>query len=184
MDIMKSKEVKNMHDFMENKLSKDKNLRHIAKEAEWLGDWFHRGDEYLFQEIRERPTQKERQVARSKGINTDTLDIDGVHIDNDDIKDFFEDAQHLGEHIDEFFDPETPLMKEGIKLDAEVRYSPNMQKLIKMVMKDFGIKSGNDLQKAVEAIGKRVVHDIESCPYYRRSKLAAERMMRYAMKSL
>ena len=53
-----------------------------------------------------------------------------------------------------------------------------------MVMKDFGIKSENDLVDAVIKIAERIGEDVENCPFYRRSRLAGERMLRYAMKRL
>jgi len=53
-----------------------------------------------------------------------------------------------------------------------------------MVMKDLDIHSEKDLENAVERIANRVEKDLDSCPYYRRTRLAGERMLRYAMKSL
>lgn len=53
-----------------------------------------------------------------------------------------------------------------------------------MVFKDFGIKSREDLFRMVVQIANRVEDDIENCPFFRRAKKAAERMLRFQMKSL
>lgn len=78
---------------------------------------------------------------------------DGIHIDNSDLKDMAEDIEHFANRFQDFMDPENPLQAEAIKLDAELRWSEGVQKLAKMVMKDFGISSVQDLQKAVMIIG-------------------------------
>lgn len=109
---------------------------------------------------------------------------DGIHVDNDDIKDIAEDVEYFANEVNDFLDPENELQAEGIKLDAELRYSAGVQDLVKMVMKDFDITDIEDLQRAVETIGERVVDDIESCPYYRRSRKAVERLLRFAMKNI
>lgn len=69
----------------------------------------------------------------------------GIHVDNDDIKDIAEDVEYFANEVNDFLDPENELQAEGIKLDAELRYSAGVQDLVKMVMKDFGITRIEDL---------------------------------------
>lgn len=135
------------------------------KEAEWLAeDIGGRRSDRMFDEIRERPSQEEkRKMSR---LESDMKEIEGVHIDNDDIKNIAEDAQNLFEDVEDFLDPETDFQQKAIKLDAELRFSPKVQELLKMIMKDFEIESPEDLARAVETIASRVAEDIESCPYY------------------
>jgi hypothetical protein len=135
------------------------------KEAEWLAeDIGGRRSDRMVDEIRERPSQEEkRNMSRLEG---DMKEIDGVHIDNDDIKNIAEDAENLFEDVEDFLDPETDFQQKAIKLDAELRFSPKVQELLKMIMKDFEIESPEDLARAVETIASRVAEDIESCPYY------------------
>lgn len=135
------------------------------KEAEWLAEDIGGRRSYrMIDEIRERPSQEEkRKMSRLEG---DMKEIDGVHIDNDDIKNIAEDAENLFEDVEDFLDPETDFQQKAIKLDAELRFSPKVQELLKMIMKDFEIESPEDLARAVETIASRVAEDIESCPYY------------------
>jgi hypothetical protein len=101
------------------------------KQAEWVGrDIFGgcgggrcsrglQGDEY-----RSRPGPEEsKDMSRSERSK---LEIEGIRIENDDLKDAIEDAENLFESVDELFDPKYPLMAEGIKLDAGLRWSPNV----------------------------------------------------------
>jgi len=53
-----------------------------------------------------------------------------------------------------------------------------------MFMKDLGIKSKKDLGDAIEKLAMRVESDVESCPHFRRMKLAAERMLRFFCDSI
>jgi hypothetical protein len=53
-----------------------------------------------------------------------------------------------------------------------------------MFMKDLGIKSKKDLGDAIEKLAMRVESDIESCPYFRRMRLAVERMVRFFCDSI
>jgi hypothetical protein len=114
------------------------------KEGEWLardlGDdrqWRHR-----VQEFRERPNHdEEKNMSREE---RDMKSFHGFHVDNDDIKDLAEDIEYFANQVEDFMDPENPLQKEGIKLDAELRWSAGVQNLVKMVMKDFDISSLED----------------------------------------
>jgi hypothetical protein len=51
-------------------------------------------------------------------------------------------------------------------------------------MADLQINSVHDLEEVVEKVGTRVVGDIQSCPYFRRIRKAAERFLRFAMKNI
>jgi hypothetical protein len=168
---------------MEREFPRNKQLKKIMKEAEWLAEDIGGRSSYrMVEEIRERPTREEKdKMSRLEG---DMAEIDGVHIDNDDIKNIAEDAQYMFEDVEDFLDPETDFQQKAIKLDAELRFSPKVQELLHMIMKDFEIESPEDLARAVETIGSRVAEDIESCPYYQRSRKATERMIRFAMKNV
>lgn len=98
--------------------------------------------------------------------------------------DVAEDIEHLYHGIEDFMNPKSPLMSKGIELDAKLRFSPAVQKMIKMFFDDMGIKNWDQLGEALERIGERVETDIENCPYFRRMRLAAERMIRYAINHL
>ena len=65
-----------------------------------------------------------------------------------------------------------------------MRFSPAVQKLIKMFMKDLGVKSPKDLEHALERLAKRAVSDIRKCPYFRRMRLSVERWVRYFAKHI
>lgn len=39
------------------------------------------------------------------------LEKEGIHVDNDDIKDLFEDTEFVADEVRRFLDPENPLMK-------------------------------------------------------------------------
>jgi hypothetical protein len=106
-------------------------VRKIMKQAEWVGrDVFggcgphgcsrgFEGDEY-----RSRPGPEEsKNMGRSERSK---LEIEGVRIDNDDLKDTMEDVENLFESVDELLNPESRLMAEDIKLDAALRWSPNV----------------------------------------------------------
>jgi len=108
---------------------------------------------------------------------------DGVHIDNDMIYDMAEDIDQLEDDIEHWMDPRYPLTAEGIKIDAELRFSPNAQKLLKMLMKDLDINSFEDLENAAEKIVGHMERDFESCPYAQRMRKAVERMVRFAMQN-
>ena len=157
-------------------------------EAKFLKDDYLRhfdGRGFRFQEIDEKPSAYWRRMYGSRGRREmDKHEFHGFHIDNDDLKDMAQDVRHFVEDVEDFMDPKNPTMAKGIKLDAQLRFSPNVQKLIKMVMKDFNIKNEHDLERAFEKIVRHVGKDIASCPYFRRSEMAAERMLRFAMKSL
>jgi hypothetical protein len=185
MDIIRSKEHQNLKNFMEDEIPQDRAVRNLMREAEFIGrDYFRDFDAhgYRVSEIRERPSDEQRRKMGPR--ESDKHEINGIHIDNSDILDMGEDFENLWNDFADVMNPDTALMKRGIKLDAELRWSPKLQKLISMVMNDFGIKSENDLVDAVMRIAERVGEDVENCPFYRRSRLAGERMLRYAMKSL
>lgn len=110
--------------------------------------------------------------------------VEGVHIDNDDIKDVFEDAEHLAHEVEEFMNPDSPLMQKAIELDANVRFSAPVQAFIKQLMADLEITDVKQLEKIVETIAMRVGQDMESCPYFRRMHKAVERFLRFAMKNV
>lgn len=172
-----------MHDFMEH-LPEDPQFHKLMAEAGFLHDDYIRhadGRGYRFLEIDEKPSSYWKRFDRRI---RDQHEYHGIHIDNDDLKDMAQDVRHFVEDVDDFLDPKNPTMAKGIKLDAQLRFSPNVQKLIKMVMKDFNIKNEHDLEKAFEKVVMHVGKDLASCPYFRRSRMAAERMLRFAMKSL
>ena len=54
------------------------------------------------------------------------LEIEGIRIHNDDLKDALEDVENLFESVDDLLNPESRLMAEEIKLDAALRWSPNV----------------------------------------------------------
>jgi hypothetical protein len=115
--IASSQEVANGMEFAMN-LPKNKQIKKLAHEIEWFAEdnLDDRGWRYRMSEIRERPSDEER---RNMGRDEEEMkSIEGVHIENDDIKDVFEDAEYLANEIGDFMDPENPLMAEAIKLDA------------------------------------------------------------------
>lgn len=58
-------------------------------------------------EIRQRPDpETSRDLSRDQ---RDKLEIEGVLLDNDDIKNVAEDAEDLFEDFEDFMDPENPL---------------------------------------------------------------------------
>lgn len=129
-EIMRSAEFKAKKEFDEHAVS-DPAIRKIIQQAEWVGrDVFGgcgrngcsrgiEGDEY-----RSRPGPEEsKDMSRSE---RGKLEIEGVRIDNDDLKDAMEDAENLFESVDDLFNPESRLMAEEIKLDAALRWSPNV----------------------------------------------------------
>lgn len=154
------------------------------KEAEWVAEdlFDHRSQREMFDEIRERPTREEKE--HMSRLESDMKEIEGVHIDNGILKNKFEDIEHLFEEVEDFMDPKNPLQAEGIKLDAAMRFSPKVQELMKMIMKDFGIKSFHDLERAVEKVGMHIYKDVRRCPYFRRMRKGVERMVRFAMRNV
>lgn len=111
----------------------------------WDGD-YHRGMEG--EEYRRRPTEEQRQ-----GMNDDQareLEIDGLYLDNDDIKNVAEDIQDTWNDFSKLMDQKNPLMAKAIELDAKIRFSPAVQEMKKMIFEDFGIKSVRDLENAAE----------------------------------
>jgi len=165
-------------------IPKDPQARKVWKEAEWLADDLEHfdGRRYRLEEIRKRPSRKDDD--RMSRMERDMADIRGFHIDNDELKNVVEDMENLWEDFEEFMDPKSPLQAKGIELDAKLRFSPNVQKLLKMIMDDFNIHSEKDLEKAVEKIAMHIGKDLAGCPYYRRARLSGERMVRYAMKNV
>ena len=77
--------------------------------------------------------------------------------------------------------PEYPLTRDGIKMDALVRFSPKVQELAKMIMKDFGITSERDLETAMMKLADGLEGMVENDPYFQRARKAGERVLRYAM---
>jgi len=61
----------------------------------------------------------------------DKLEIDGVHYENNDIKDIFEDAQDiLEDYMDLADDFDMPAFQKGMELDYKQRHQSNMQNVI------------------------------------------------------
>jgi len=187
MKAFHSKEGRNLEDWF-GKLHRNDDARHIAREVEWFANDIERYERRGMEMIEEKKLPETLPDGRNRRdlnrMEEDKMRSEGFHIDNDDIKDFAEDLEHIAEDVGDFLDPENPFTAEGIRLDAEVRFSAPVQKLLKMFMSDFGIKSEHDLERAVEDIAEHVERDLESCPYYRRARKATERMMRFAMKHL
>lgn len=90
-------------------------------------------------EIRERPNDD--NLSR---FQREKQDIEGVHINNDDIKDVAEDIEHIMQDVDRLMDPEYALTKKSIELDAAIRFSEPMQKLMAQIGSDFGFASEED----------------------------------------
>lgn len=139
--IMDSYEWKHWEIFWEHKIEKDPRFIKVRKEVEWFGrDLFDdRSWRERVKQIRERPT--EEQKATLPRFEADKLDKEGFHVDNDDIKDLFEDGEYVAGEVRRFLDLKNPLIKQVLEIDAELRYSKEFQALTKMVFNDFGIKS-------------------------------------------
>lgn len=97
------------------------------------------------------------------------------------IKDIAEDAHDLLREVERMLDLKRPLNQKSIKLDAAVRFSKPVQKMIKMIFADLGIKSMKDLEHVIEQIAMKGEDMIEHCPYFQRMKKTGERMIRFAM---
>lgn len=81
--------------------------------------------------------------------------IEGIHINNDDIKDIAEDVQQILEDFGTVMDPDYPAMREWISKDGAARFEPNIQKLMKLVLSDFDIQSKRDFAVTMERWGSR-----------------------------
>jgi len=186
MDIKNSKEVADYSEYA-RRAERDPLVNKIMIDAENLNrDVFggcsrnggcSRGLEG--HEIRSRPTPEEtKNMSR---MERDKREIEGEHIPNDNIKDIAEDLEDIFEDLDKLMDPEYPLTRDGIKLDAAVRFSPKVQELAKMIMKDFGITSERDLETAMMKVADGLEGMVENDPYFQRARKAGERVLRYAM---
>lgn len=129
-----------------------------------------------------RPSKEETEGMRDDQRRQ--LEIEGLYLDNDDIKNAAEDIEQVWRDFGHLMDPKNPLTAKSIELDAKLRFSPAVQKLKNMVFEDFGIKTEKDLLDAAMKIANRVENDMENCPYFRRMQKAVERMMRFAMKNI
>jgi hypothetical protein len=155
------------------------------KEAEWLkSDTFggHTSNGYTRgiegENFRKRVSQEQgRDLDR---YERSQLEFEGFHLDNDRVKDVFEDAEHIFEDVETLLDPKGSFMSEAIKLDAAMRFSPKVQELIKMILKDFNITSKKDLLNVAE----RVEHILENSAEFYRFRKAAERIVRFAVKNV
>lgn len=109
---------------------------------------------------------------------------EGVYIDNNDIKNVAEDVEDILGHAADLMNPKYPFMKQAIKQDAELRFSAPVQKLVKMVLSDFGITNKQTFRKAVRAIQK-AAEDIEVMnPIFERAEKAADRLIRFYCNAL
>ena len=134
------------------------------KEAEWLkndifggydrsrGRWVR--PSIINREIREDSRRvdyngKERHITREQ---REQEEFEGIWIDNDSIKDVFEDAEDLWEDVETLLDPKSALNQQKIKVDATLRFSKPVQSLLKMVLKDFGIENMHDFRVAATKI--------------------------------
>lgn len=106
-------------------------------------------------------------------------EIEGLWVTNDSIKDVAEDAKDLARDFGRMMDLHRPINQKAIELDAAVRFSNPVQKLVKMVLADFGIKSEKDAREAGRAIEHAVEEGLENCPMIDRVRKAAERFVRF-----
>jgi len=133
-EIMRSKESAESAEFYRN-VPSDPMVRKVMQEAEWLkNDIFGGYDRsrgrrvrptLITRELREDSQRmdrngKERRITREQ---REREEKEGIWIDNDSIKDVFEDAEDLWEDVETLLDPKSALMQQKIKVDANVRFS-------------------------------------------------------------
>lgn len=110
--------------------------------------------------------------------------MEGIHIDNDDIKNVAEDVQDMVHDVGRLLDLDRPNNKKWLELDAKLRFSNPTQELLKMVLNDFGITDEKSFRHAVKAIRMAVEDGIENCPYLERAQKAADRFFRFYAKAI
>lgn len=135
-------------------------------------------------EISKRGPEEQKDGPYISRSERDKARVEGAHLENDDIKDIFEDLEDLNEDLDDFYDPKSPLMAKWIKLDAELRWSPNVQKMVGMVADDLNIHSEKDFRAAAERVVTTVGEKIEHCPLLERLRKTSERIVRVACKNI
>lgn len=156
--IMQSKEFADYVNFMKE-ASRNPEVRHVMKEAKWAYMDIAGGCDdgncqrgFYAEDYRKRPNEEE---TKAMGIDNDQeqeLEIEGLYLDNDDIKNAAEDIEHVYNDFRNLMDVKNPLTAKSLELDAKLRFSPAVQEMIKMVFEDFGIKSEEDIMRAGEAI--------------------------------
>lgn len=129
-EIMESKQSSDAVSFGEKTVLPQ--LKKIMREAEWFNQntfggcsrygGCSRGVEVKDIHVRPKP----EEVKGLDRDEQDKLEINGFHLDNDRIKDIFEDAEDVLEDVETLLDPHGPYMTEGIKLDAALRFSPKV----------------------------------------------------------
>lgn len=125
MEAFHSKEARNLEDWM-GRLRENDDARNIKKEIEWFAHDLERFERRGMEEIDDRLPEVLPDGRNRRDLNRmeeDRMRSEGIHIENDDIKDFAEDLEHIVEHVEDFLDPENEYTAEGIKLDAEMRFS-------------------------------------------------------------
>lgn len=147
--IMQSKEFNDYVRFMQE-ASQNEEVRNVMKEAKWAYMDIAGGCDHgncqrgmYAEDYRKRPTEEE-----TRGIDNDQeeeLEIEGLYLDNDDIKNAAEDIEHVWNDFSNLMDVKNPLTAKSLELDAKLRFSPAVQEMIHMVFEDFGIKSVEDL---------------------------------------
>lgn len=110
---------------------------------------------------------------------SDKHEFEGAHIENNDIKNVFEDAQDLVEDVLRLMDPSSPENQYSARLDMELFHSKPITELLKMVLKDFGITDKKSAFEAAREVMEAAEDAYENCPYIPRARKAAERVVRY-----
>jgi len=117
----------------------------------------------------------------------DKLMKSGFWVSNDSLKDIAEDVSDIFEDVEDMLkldDKRRPINMEAVKKDAAVRYSAPVQKLLKMVLKDFGIKDMKDARTAERAVEHFVEDLVDTHPYFARLRKAAERLVRFYARAI
>jgi hypothetical protein len=72
-------------------------------------------------------------------MERDQAEMNGAHINNDDLKDIAEDIEDIYNDFESFMDPNYGLQQEAIKLDAKIRFSPEMAALGGLIKEDLAL---------------------------------------------
>jgi len=92
--------------------------------------------------------------------------MEGAHLENDAIKDVFEDLEDLNDDINDILDPKYPAAARGIKLDAALRWTPDVQKVLGMVADDFNIHNEKEFNTRANTILRNLNDKLEACPRF------------------
>lgn len=107
------------------------------------------------------------------------LEIDGIHFDNSDIKDIFEDAHDIAiDHADLAYDWEYQPFQDYMQIDYNLNHQQNVENFRDTFMADFNINSIEEWDQAIDGMFIRWLERVDTWPQVHTLKKAHDRLIR------